>query len=319
MSSFIILHQNENPTGHCIKTVSVIFGEWYQSVKHKVKESTASNYVMKANKHILPQFGTMIVDDISPSDIYAFIDKKQEEGLSNRYISDIIILMKSIYKFAVNTYQISNPISGISLPKKKNVEIKLLNQNEQEKLQKYISINQNPTTLGIALAMSTGVRIGELAALQWEDVDLEKRILTVKKTIQRIQCSNEKAKTKLIITDPKSESSKRKIPIPECMIDFLDKYKGKKHEYLLSGNEKPVEPRTMQYRFSTILKNAKLPSVHFHSLRHLFASNCVKLGFDIKALSELLGHSSVEITLNRYVHSDFQQKREYMSRVTLCI
>jgi integrase len=101
------------------------------------------------------------------------------------------------------------------------------------------------------------------------------------------------------------------------MVKFLEKYKGKSKEYLLSGTEKPVEPRTMQYRFAKILKNVNLPSVHFHALRHMFASNCVKLGFDVKALSEILGHSNVEITLNRYVHSSFAQKVAYMERVKM--
>ena len=119
----------------------------------------------------------------------------------------------------------------------------------------------------------------------------------------------------MVITEPKSESSKRIIPIPDCMVNLLSKFKGKQKEFVVSCREKPVEPRTMQYRFSKILKNAKLPSVHFHALRHIFASNCIKLGFDVKSLSELLGHSSVEITLNRYVHSSFEQKREYMKRL----
>ena len=163
--------------------------------------------------------------------------------------------------------------------------------------------------------MNTGIRIGELCALQWGDIDLEKRILTVKKTIQRIQSANGDSKTKLIISDPKSESSKRSIPLTQKMIEFLTAFKGESVEYILSGSEKPIEPRTMQYRFTKILKNVNLPSVHFHALRHMFASTCIKLGFDVKALSELLGHSKVEITLNRYVHSSFEQKREYMERL----
>ena len=193
----------------------------------------------------------------------------------------------------------------------------MLDKTEQTTLQQYIAENQNGTTLRIAISMSTGIRIGELCALQWRDIDLEKRILTVRKTIQRIQCPTETTRTKLIITEPKSESSRRNIPIPECIMDFLKKSKGNSDEYVISGSVKPTEPRAMQYRFSKILKNVKLPSVHFHSLRHLFATTCVKLGFDIKALSELLGHSSVEITLNRYVHSDFEQKREYMKLLQL--
>jgi len=119
--------------------------------------------------------------------------------------------------------------------------------------------------------------------------------------------------------EPKSESSKRCIPIPECLVTLLEVYQGKPEEFLLSGKEKPVEPRTMQYRFAKILKNVNLPSIHFHALRHMFASNCIKLGFDVKALSEILGHSNVEITLNRYVHSSFTQKQAYMNRVQLQI
>ena len=121
--------------------------------------------------------------------------------------------------------------------------------------------------------------------MQWKDIDLEKRILTVKKTIQRIQCVNGFAKTKLILTEPKTESSKRTIPIPEYMAEIL------------SGKEKPMEPRTLQYRFARILKNGKLPSVHFHALRHMFSTNCIQLEFDVKTLSELLGHASIETTI----------------------
>ena len=109
----------------------------------------------------------------------------------------------------------------------------------------------------------------------------------------------------------------RSIPLTESMVEFLKEFKGEDNEFVLSGKNKPLEPRTMQYRFAKILKNVNLPSVHYHSLRHVFASTCIKLGFDVKALSELLGHSSVEITLNRYVHSSFDQKREYMERLNL--
>lgn len=301
----------------CFISITQLFNEWMKSIKHQVKESTAANYFLKAQKHILPAFGKTAVDSLSATDVYSFIELKQQSGLSNRYISDIIIVMKSLFKYAVRTYHIFNPMTEIKLPRKKTPEIKLLDGIEQDRLQKYIHDNQNQATLGAALSMTTGIRIGELCALQWEDVDLEKRILTVRKTIQRIQIQNEKRKTKLVITEPKSESSKRIIPIPDCMVNLLSKFKGKQKEFVVSCREKPVEPRTMQYRFSKILKKANLPSVHFHALRHIFASNCIKLGFDVKSLSELLGHSSVEITLNRYVHSSLEQKKEYMKRLNM--
>lgn len=309
--------RRKSQNGCCFLSITQLFNEWMRSIKHQVKESTAANYFLKAQKHILPAFGKMQVEALESADVYSFIELKQQSGLSNRYISDIIIVMKTLFKYAVRTYHIFNPMTDIELPRKKSSDIKLLDSYEQDKLQQFIHNHQNRASLGVALSMATGIRIGELCALQWEDIDFEKRILTVRKTIQRIQTPHEKRKTKLVITEPKSESSKRKIPIPECVVEFLKKFRGKAKEFIVSGKNKPFEPRTMQYRFSKILKNAKLPSVHFHALRHIFASNCIKLGFDVKSLSELLGHSSVEITLNRYVHSSFEQKREYMKRLNL--
>lgn len=307
----------QEQSSDCSKSISELFQEWVQNNKHRVKESTLANYLMKAEKHILPKFGSNSATTIRDKDIVGFIDSKLASGLSNRYVSDIIVLMKSIFKYAVRVYRIFNPMDGIFLPKKKKAEITLLDDNEQQELQQYIADNQNLTTMGIALSMSTGIRIGELCALQWRDIDLEKRILTVRKTMQRIQYKSDIAKTKLIITEPKSESSRRDIPIPDCMMNLLKKSKSNADNYILSGTGNPVEPRTMQYRFAKILKNVNLPSVHFHSLRHIFASNCIKWGFDVKALSELLGHSSVEITLNLYVHSSFEQKRTYMKQVSM--
>lgn len=317
IEKIIELKAQERQRIKCNKLFIEIYDEWLRSIRHKTKESTIANYIMKARKHLLPIFGDRMVISISQDDVYTFIENKFKDALSKRYINDIIVLMKSIVKFAVKTYHIPNPLDGITMPKNAKPEIQLLDNEEQKELQRYIAENQNHTTLGIALSMSTGIRIGELCALQWEDIDLEKRILTVSKTIQRIQCPTKTTKTKLVITEPKSETSKRRIPIPECTINLLKKFTGKSSEYVLSGSEHPIEPRTMQYRFSKILKNVKLPSIHFHALRHIFASTCVKLGFDVKALSEMLGHSSVEITLNRYVHSSFDQKQEYMSRLKL--
>lgn len=302
-------------TADCSVTVKALSEEWFSAFKHRVKESTLANYRLKLEKHILPSFGKNCLSTIKSEDIYRFIDNKQKDGLSNRYIADILIVMKSIFKYAVNIYHIYNPMTGITMPKKTNPEIKLLESSEEKELEKYISEHKNNTTLGVALTMNTGLRIGELCALQWKDIDLKKRVLTVRKTVQRIQCHDGEKKTKVIIGDPKSETSRRSIPLTKKMVSFLTQFKGNDEEYLLSAKNTPIEPRTMQYRFARILKNVNLPSIHFHALRHMFASTCVKLGFDVKTLSELLGHSSVEITLNRYVHSSFEQKREYMERL----
>ena len=179
----------------------------------------------------------------------------------------------------------------------------------------YLNEEFDRNALGIALSLHTGIRIGELCALQWKDIDLTNRTITVRKTVQRIKCYGGKNKTKLVITEPKSASSARIIPIPDCLIVVLEKFKDNADKYVLSGKYSPVEPRTVQYRFASVLKKANLPSVHYHSLRHAFATNCISLGFDVKTLSEILGHSSVEITLNRYVHSSLDRKRACMDMV----
>ena len=296
-----------------------VFHKWFQSMQHRIKASTAANYSMKAEKHLLPAFGNIIISEIEEDSVYRFIEEKQSAGLSDRYIADILSLMRSVCKYAARRYRIRNPMSEIRQFKRKPPEIKLLDKEEHDRLTQYVMENQTRTNLGIALTMATGLRIGELCAFKCKDIDIKKRIMTVRHTIQRIQCPNGDKKTKLIITEPKSESSKRVIPIPESMIPYLSEFMSEPDNFLLSGTEKPVEPRTMQNRFARILNNVNLPSVHFHSLRHYFASSCIRLGFDVKALSELLGHCSVEITLNRYVHSTFEQKRQYMDRIKMVV
>lgn len=303
-------HQNANNY-----LFSDVVSRWLKVKVLIVKESTASNYHMKVNKHILPYFWKKHTFQISTDDVYAFIEEKKNEGLSDRYIADILVLLKSIYKYAEVTYRIGNPMKNIVFNKKKASEIRLLDDAEQKQLEAYILSNQSLTTLGIALSKFMGIRIGELCALQWSDIDLEKRKLTVKKTLQRIQKHNGKHRTQLVITEPKSESSRREIPIPKSLISFLDRFKSDSRNYVLSGKSTPIEPRTMQYRFKNILNNVNLPSIHYHALRHMFASNCIRLGFDIKSLSEILGHGNTDITLNQYVHSGFELKKGYMDRL----
>ncbi len=300
-------------------TFSSVYSEWFKCACFCIKVSTAANYTMKADKHILPVFGEVDISMINESDIHSFIDSKRKKGLSDRYISDIISLMRSVCKFASRKYHVTNPLNDFRFIKRKQADIRVLDKREHAKLAEYVMNNHNRTNLGIALAIGTGGRIGELCAFRGKDIDLKKQILTVNSTVQRIQTKDANTKTKLIISEPKSDSSKRVIPIPKELIPYLEEFKVKDDEFLLSGTDKPLEPRTMQNRFARILNNVNLPSVHFHSLRHYFASTCVRLGFDIKSLSELLGHSSVEITLNRYVHSSFEQKIEYMNRIEFSV
>lgn len=201
-------------------TINEISAEWINAMTIRIKESTASNYRMKLYKHIIPAFGSIACSKLNSKIIYLFIEEKLKSGLSARYVSDILILLKSILKYANREYNIKNVIDSIVMPKKIKTEVRLFTAQEQCKLKKHISENLDLTNMGIAISLYTGLRIGELCALQWSDVDFEKRILTVKKTIQRIQKPSGSHKTKLIITEPKSEKSKREIPISDLDIIY---------------------------------------------------------------------------------------------------
>lgn len=292
-----------------------LYEEWYDSIKINIKESTACNYRMKALTHLIPFFNKINCSEISESHINDFITVKRSEKLSDRYISDMIILLKSVFKFGSARYTFKNPFKGLKLSFRKSEKVEVLDAEQCKILQNSIAADNNHTSAAITLAMATGLRIGELCALQWKDIDLKKRIITVSKTIQRIKNNASGKKTKIVITDPKTETSRRVIPLPECIVSIIEKFKGSAEHYVVSGKEKPTEPRTLQYRFSKLLKNVNLPSVHFHSLRHMFATKCIQSGMDIKTLSELLGHSRIETTLNLYVHSSFSHKTEAINNV----
>lgn len=251
--------------------------EWLKVMHYRIKPSTYANYKMKIEKHIICSFSGKQCHQVTRREIYEFISQKLNEGLSARYVSDLIVLLKLLFKYAHKEYSIDYTFDGIVMPKCLSAQVRLLNTDEQRKLRYYIERENDISGLGILLALSLGLRLGEVCALQWKDIDLQKRILYVSK---------------------------------------IAKFIGEPERFVLSGKPIPLEPRTLQYRFETMLEKAELPAVTFHSLRHAFATNAIALGFDVKTLSEILGHSKVEITLNRYVHSSMDRKRACMELVS---
>lgn len=292
------------------RTFSELCNEWQVAIRVRVKPTTLCNYNMKLNKHILPAFGDIRYSCITVQAIQAFIESKIQSGLSAKYVRDIIALMHSVSKYACRVHGFRDTLADVTIPKAVTNEMSLLTDGQQKLLCKYLTANLSNTNLCILLSLFMGLRIGEVCGLKWEDIDLNKSMLTVRRTVQRISKSRG---TELYIGSPKSCSSRRCIPIPAFIISILRQFKGYDNEYLLSGSTKVIEPRTLQRRFKTILKKAGLPSINYHSLRHMFATNCIKAGFDVKTLSCILGHSSVETTLNRYVHTSFERKVECMN------
>ena len=192
-----------------------------------------------------------------------------------------------------------------------------MSKEVQDRLVKYLLTDIDYTKLGILLCLYTGIRIGELCAMRLDDILINEKTIRVTKAIQRLQTlSNTDTKTRIVVTDPKSLSSQRKIPLPDFLISIIVNLNYRSNAYILTGtNERYIEPRTLEYRFKAILKKCGLGNYKFHQLRHRFATQCVELGFDIKCLSEILGHSSVNITLNRYVHSTMELKKNNMAKL----
>lgn len=297
----------------CHFTVNELFNEWLSAVKLRVKPSTYANYAMKIEKHILPVFGSLHYDKLTVQMLHGFIDDKLHSGLSTKYVTDIIVVFKSMAKYTAKVHGTRNILGDVLLPKSIKTEKLLLTPTQQQKLSKFLLSNLNTTSLCVLLSFYTGLRVGEVCGLMWSDIEFEKSIITVKRTVQRIHTKG--SGTRLNINTPKSRTSQRSIPVPAFLMDILRKSHSKNDYFVLSNSTSIIEPRTLQNRFKSILKKADLPSVCYHSLRHMFATNCLQAGFDVKTLSEILGHANVETTLNRYVHSSMERKAYCMSLI----
>ena len=294
--------------------------QWLADKKMTVKPSTYANYSRLLNDHIIPALGNLKYESLDKSDINKYISKLAESGrkdgkggLSVSMTRDIIKALRAIAKFAQLEYGLKNICDGITVPKIKKAESKTLTDNERKRLEKYLIDNICLCNVSILLCLYTGLRIGELCGLQWKDIDFRRGCLTVCKTVQRISLGN--GKTVISIDTPKTDSSARVVYIPLFIIEMLKKFRQKPDIFVLSNRIKPTEPRTLQHKFKRILNNCKIGDISFHALRHTYATMCVEKQFDIKTLSELLGHSDVKITLNTYVHSSEKLKRKYVKRL----
>ena len=198
----------------------------------------------------------------------------------------------------------------------------MLSFSDEKRLNAYLKKHLTPENFGIILAKEAGLRIGEICALQWNDFDLDKGTVCINKTLQRVKNTDEKttSKTKIIITAPKSQKSVREIPLSDKLMAIVKKLYNYENSdtYVVTGTKKYSEPRKIQRKFMKLLKSFGIMHVCFHGLRHLFATEAVENGFDIKSLSEILGHSTVKFTLDRYVHGSFELKRANMNKMASC-
>lgn len=298
--------------------------EWFNNIKPQIKESTENKYQNLLKSYILPAYGKKTLESIT----YDFIESqcnsllqsggKKGTGLSPKTVADVLSVIRNILKFAIRKDKYV-PCDGSAIQVKQiSKGMRVLSKTEQEKLCQYIYLEPDPYNIGILICLFTGLRIGEICALRWEDISFSDQTLFVHNTLQRVQNKTANgSKTKIVITTPKSSCSIRTIPIPDSLIKILASHKTSTIGYLLTNSEtKFVEPRTMQNKFKKALKQSGIEPANFHAIRHTFATRCIELGFDVKSLSEILGHATVNITMNRYVHPTLELKKENMKKLS---
>lgn len=301
--------ENHNPIRI---TVTELIAEWLSSMKNHVKPCTYQKYECVCRNHIISDLGTIAVRYISRFTIMSFTERLLEKNLSTKTVNDILIVLGLALKYAQETYSITVP--KINYIKENQKEMRVFSVQEQKVITEYLLQQIDIHKFGVLLALYTGMRIGELCALRWDDITDE--YIIINKTMMRIK--NEQSKTEVKIGSPKSESSNRIIPTPKCLLPMINQFRG--NSYVLSNDKlKYTEPRLMQIKFGKMIDECKIEKANFHALRHTFATRCIEAGVDVKTLSELLGHSDVKTTLNRYVHSSFELKQKSMEQLEMSL
>lgn len=292
-------------------TIKQLSYEWILRNRNSLKKSTYQSYEYMINHYI----DNSIISDLSIKDLnenflFDYTNDLLTQDLSPKTINNILTIISQILRYANRVYNIQ-PIF-IQFVKQNKKEMRVLSKYEQKKLETYLNKNMDCYKFGTLLALYTGMRIGELCALKWEDISYG--TIKISKTMYRLK--DENGFSRVVIESPKTETSNRIIPIPLFLIKLVEFYRTNDNDYLLSSEKlKYVEPRLMQMKFKKMMKDCELENVTFHTLRHTFATRCIECGFDIKTLSEILGHSNVSTTLNKYVHSSLELKQENMNKL----
>lgn len=295
--------------------------EWLCYKKHYVKESTYANYLVLIQNHILPRLGDCLIEELDSKTVQQQVSYWSDAGrldgkggLSQKTIKDMVNVLKMCLRDYAKMNNCSMPVLEVEYPVVKTVNKRnVLSREQQEYLLEKIRGNLEYESLGYALSLYSGIRIGELCALQWEDIDMGKRAITINKTLQRIYLKDmprRKGRTKITITSPKSVKAIREIPISDALYELMKrKYCEDEKAYLLTGTKKYIEPRLYRRHYADFLNENQAEYIRFHGLRHTFATRCIESGADYKVVSELLGHASVNLTLNLYVHPQWEDKK----------
>lgn len=319
----------EVPEQNISRTSEKTFGDvlelWMKNNRIRLKGGTINKYQNLIDAHIMSELGSVKLNNITSTVVNNFLTQKLQKGridktggLSVSYVRSIMLIVNSAIKFAV-AEQMCLPLkTPIMKPSNSKTEITVLSVDEQKRLETHLRSDLDPTKAGIYISLHTGLRIGEICALAWDDVDFKNRIIKIRHTVARVRDSERKKEgaTKLIIDTPKTPSSTRDIPISSDLLPILEEiHNFSSSAYVISETTEFISPRTYEYRYHRLLDESGIASVNYHALRHTFATRCIEAGVDVKSLSEILGHSNVGITLNTYVHSSMELKRSQLEKL----
>lgn len=303
-----------------------LLDEWLEHRKEQVKLSTYCKYEQLTRLHIKPYFEGETCSSISQESIQNFYKslKQHSEGKSSLSTTSLRCVCMILNSTLAYGYERKHLRIQLKLSPKLSREYHLVHvfsQKNQCLLEQYIFDHPTPYACAILLALYSGIRIGELCALKYDDLNLTDGYLKIVRTVQRsiVISPNDKnhKKTELVISEPKSKSAYRLIPLPNFMISYLKEHLlfSESHPYIFSKSGiTPLDPRTLQYFYKKTLEKIQVPYLNFHCLRHTFATRCITLGWDIRTLSEILGHADIKITMEYYFHSSMEYKKMQMQK-----
>ena len=299
------------------KTIREISVAWKEYKQPYVKQSTMAAYVLILENHILPNFGES--DTLHEQAVQDFVLQKIENGLSVKSVKDILIVLKMVMKFGVKNEWMNYQEWDIKYPSTSTTkELEVLTVANHKKILNHIQSHFSFTGLGIYISLCTGLRIGEVCALKWSDINVSEGTITVNRTIERIYIIDGAEKhTELVINTPKTQNSCREIPMTKELLAMVKPLKKVVNEdfYVLTNDEDPTEPRTYLNYYGKLMAKLGIPKLKYHGLRHSFATRCIEAGCDYKTVSVLLGHSNISTTLDLYVHPNMEQKKRCIAKV----
>ena len=299
------------------KKFEVVAELWLADKRPYVKRSTYAAYSLMVTNHLLPAFAG--VDDLTETIVQEFALRKFEQGMSHKYVKDMLMVLKMIHRFAVkNEWMPHREIEVRLTTERERSEQAVLSRSAQRTLMQYVQAHFSYMNLGIYICLCSGLRIGEICALTWDDIDQARGVVKISKTIQRIYVPDEgKGHTELILDSPKSVNSIRQVPLAKGVLKMIRPLKRvvNGHFYVLTNSFKPVEPRVYRNYYNRLMSELNMPKLKFHGLRHSFATRCIESKCDYKTVSVLLGHSNISTTLNLYVHPNMEQKQRCVEQM----